>query len=95
MMIKQPIDFTKVEALRKEMLLRMTDMAELSAVSRMTYHSWAKGKHIRRSNDGFVRSMLKKLLAVYTGQGWPSAEVRAMDSKSRAQHLKKLIAELD
>jgi hypothetical protein len=31
------------------------------------------------------------LLAVYTGHGWPSAQVRAMDSKQRALHLKQLL----
>lgn len=91
MTIRQPLDFSKVEALRKEMLLTMKDMSELFEVSRMTYHSWVQGKKLRRKNDEQVRLMLKRLLAVYTGHGWPSAEVRAMDSSQRSQRLRELL----
>lgn len=88
---RKPIDFTKVEALRKEMLLTIENMASLFGVTRATYHSWLKGKPIRPSNDEYVRVMLKKLLVVYTEHSWPSPEVRAMDSKMRKDALDTLL----
>ena len=87
MTLKPPLDFTKVEALRKHMLLTTTDMSELLGVSRMTYYGWVKGKPLRPSNDGSVRVMLKRLLAVMTEHGWPMPEVIASDQKQRKERL--------
>jgi DNA-binding XRE family transcriptional regulator len=64
MMPKPPLDFSKVEALRKHMLLTTLDMSELLGVSRMTYYGWVRGKKIRQSNDQSVRAMLRKLLEI-------------------------------
>jgi DNA-binding XRE family transcriptional regulator len=50
-MSKLPLDFKKVEALRKHMLLTTSNMATLLEVSRMTYYGWVKGKPVRRKND--------------------------------------------
>jgi len=47
----KPLDFTKVEALRKHMLLTTRDMAELLGVSRMTYYGWVSGKPMRKTNQ--------------------------------------------
>lgn len=88
---KKPIDFTKVEALRKEMMLTIENMASLFGVTRATYHFWLKGKPLRPSNDEYVRVMLKKLLTAYTEHSWPSPEVRAMDSKQRKERLDMLL----
>jgi DNA-binding XRE family transcriptional regulator len=46
-MTPKPLDFRKVEALRKHMLLTTSDMSELLKVSRMTYYGWVKGKPLR------------------------------------------------
>jgi len=85
------LDFGKVEALRKHVMLTTTDMAKLLGVSRMTYYGWVKGKPMRKSNDAVVRSMLRRLLLLVTEHGWPSPEVIAMDSKQRAQHLNQVL----
>lgn len=86
-MTPKPLDFAKVEALRKHMLLTTSDMAELLGVSRMTYYGWVKGKPLRKSNDESVRKMLKRLLAVMTDHGWPPPEVIAADQKQRKERL--------
>jgi len=91
MMQPKPIDFSKVEALRKHMLLTVTDMAELLGVTRMTYYGWVKGKPIRKSNDKAVRAMLKQLLAIVTDYGWPMPEVTTMSQKQRKQRLLELL----
>jgi DNA-binding XRE family transcriptional regulator len=88
---KPPLDFAKVEALRKHMLLTTTDMSELLGVSRMTYYGWVKGKTLRKTNDESVRTMLRKLLAVMTEHGWPMPEVIAADQKQRKERLDAIL----
>lgn len=88
---KTPLDFNKVEALRKHMLLTTSDMSELLGVSRMTYYGWVKGKALRKSNDEAVRAMLKRLLAVMTDHGWPMPEVIAADQKQRKERLLEIL----
>lgn len=90
-MTPKPLDFSKVEALRRHMLLTTTDMAQLLGVSRMTYYGWVKGKPLRKSNDGAVRAMLKRLLAVMTDHGWPTPEVIAADRPQRMERLRELL----
>lgn len=84
---KQPIDFGRVEALRKHMLLTTSDIASLLGVSRMTYYGWVKGQSLRPSNDEFVRKMLRRLLAVMRDHGWPMPEVIASTQKQRKERL--------
>lgn len=86
-MTPKPLDFGRVEALRKHMLLTTSDMSELLGVSRMTYYGWVKGRTLRRSNDEAVRAMLKRLLAVMTEHGWPMPEVIASTQKQRKERL--------
>ena len=81
-----PLDFKKVEALRKHMLLTTGNMAELLGVSRMTYYGWVKGKPVRKKNDDKVREILRKLLSILN-DGWPQPEVIALDQKLRFERL--------
>ncbi len=90
-MMPKTLDFAKVEALRRHMLLTTQDMAELLGVSRMTYYGWVKGKTLRKSNDATVRAMLKRLLAVMTDHGWPMPEVIAASQKQRKERLLELL----
>jgi len=87
------IDFAKVEALRKHMLLTVGDIADLFGVTRATYYAWLKGKPIRKSNDVVVRTVLKQLLAVMTQHSWPMPEVIAADQKQRKERLQELIGQ--
>lgn len=85
-MTNSPLDFKKVEALRKHMLLTTSNMAELLEVSRMTYYGWVKGKPVRKKNDNKVREILRKLLSILN-DGWPQPEVIALDQKLRFERL--------
>lgn len=85
-----PLNFTKVEALRKHMLLTTGNMAELLGVSRMTYYGWVKGKSIRKKNDEKVRDTLRELLRVMS-EGWPQPEVIAIEQKERFQRLLEIL----
>jgi len=90
-MTPKPFDFSKVEALRRHMLLTTGDMASLFGVSRMTYYGWVKGRSMRRANEDTVRKTLKRLLAVMTDHGWPMPEVIAADQKQRMQRLLEIL----
>ena len=89
-----PLDFTKVEALRKHMLLTTGNMAQLLDVSRMTYYGWVKGKAIRKKNDEKVREVLRQMLAMLS-EGWPQPEVIALDQKDRFQRLLEILGKQD
>lgn len=89
----QPIDFTKVETLRRHMLLTTGDMSKLFGVSRMTYYGWVKGKPIRKTNDANVRRMLKKLLNIMGEHHWPTPDVIVANSKERMQRLTELLGD--
>ncbi len=89
----QPVDFAKVEVLRRHMLLSTSDMAKVLGISRMTYYLWVRGKPMRSTNVPKVKLMLKKLLAILTDHGWPTAEVLEMEQPQRAQRLLELLGQ--
>ena len=89
-----PLDFTKVEALRKHMLLSTANMAELLEVSRMTYYGWVKGKPIRKKNDEKVREILRQMLTLMS-DGWPQPEIIALEQKYRFQRLLEILDKQD
>jgi DNA-binding transcriptional regulator YiaG len=91
MTLKPPLDFGKIEALRKHMLLTRRDMAALLGVTRMTYYGWVKGKPIRASNDEYVRTMLRKLLAVMSEHGWPTPDIIAATREQRMERLQEYL----
>ena len=91
-MAKLALDFKKVEALRRHMLLTTSNMAELLGVSRMTYYGWVKGKPVRKKNDERVRDMLRKLL-VNMENGWPMPEIIAIEQKFRFKRLLEVLEE--
>jgi hypothetical protein len=90
-----PLDFAKVEALRRHMLLTTNDMASLFGVSRMTYYGWVRGKELRKSNDATVRALLKKLLNIMVEEKWPTPDVIAMEQPQRKERLDELLKRFD
>ena len=86
-----PLDFTKVEALRKHMLLTTDNMASLFGVSRMTYYGWVRGKVLRKSNETTVKAVLKRLLNIMVEDKWPTPDVIAMEQPQRKECLDGLL----
>lgn len=86
-----PVDFQKVESLRRHMLLNTANMAQLLGVSRVTYYNWIKGKPIRQGNIQQVKDTLRRLLNVMTTHGWPQPFIIAMDPKQRFEKLLELL----
>jgi DNA-binding transcriptional regulator YiaG len=93
-MMPNPLDFTKVEALRKHMLLTTTDMSELLGVSRMTYYGWVRGKPLRTSNDESVRRLLRQMLTLIRDHSWPPPDVIAAEQKQRKQRLVTMLEQM-
>lgn len=90
-MTHKPIDFVKVEELRKHMLIPTGDWAKLLGSSRMAYYKWVMGTarpRIRRE-DG-LRLTIKRLLAVLSA-GWPQPEIAGLDPRDRAAKLLELL----
>lgn len=88
------LDFSKVEALRKYMLLTNGHMAALLGVSRVTYHGWVVGKPLRKSNRSAVIETLKKLLKIVKDYQWPTPEIHALSPEQRIQRLKDILKQL-
>jgi len=74
-------------------LLTITDMASVIGVSRMTYHTWCKGKPMRLGNDIKVRNMLGRLLTIMTDKGWPSPDIIILDQAGRKKKLLEYLEE--
>lgn len=87
---RAPLDFKKVEALRRHMLLTTSNMAELLRVSRMTYYGWVKGKPVRRKNHDRVITSLRSLLKIME-DGWPQPNIIALEQKDRYKQLLELL----
>lgn len=92
-MTHKPLDFDKVEVLRKHMLLTTHDMAKALSVSRVTYYGWVRGKPLRAKNEAHAKKVVRKLLAIMTDHGWPSPEIIGLDQKQRGERLLALLAE--
>jgi DNA-binding XRE family transcriptional regulator len=92
-MTPDAVDFTKVEALRKHMLLTAHDMAVVMGVSRVSYYNWLGGKPVRKANTDKVASAVRILLAVVRDHGWPAPEIVGLSRKMRTQRLLALVAQ--
>ena len=87
----KPLDFQKVEVLRRHMLLTAADMADVFEVSRMTYHNWVKGKPLRLHNERSAKATIRKLLAIVKEHNWPDETVRNLEQRERVQRLLVLL----
>lgn len=92
---KVSIDFSKVDALRKHMLLTTTSMAKLLGVSRMTYYGYVRGKSPQRSKAEEIRATLKKMLHIMSEYNWPTPDVIEMEQSDRRDYLKELLDSLE
>jgi DNA-binding XRE family transcriptional regulator len=87
----KPLDFAKIEVLRRHMLLNAADMAQILGVSRMTYYGWVRGKPIRKKNIAVVKREVRKLLDVMANHSWPTPEIAGLTQKDRVTRLLALL----
>lgn len=89
-----PIDFKKVEELRKHMLIPVGDWVGILGASRMTYYKWVNGMStIRPKRQDEVRVKIKSLLAA-VANGWPTAEIKGLEPSERTVKLLAQIGQL-
>lgn len=85
---------SKLELVRKHLLLSPADMAVIIGVSRVTYYNWVKGKPLRGKNKDKVQAALRKLLVLVTQKKWPTPETRALEPAMRQAQIVALMTEL-
>lgn len=86
-MTPKAIDFTKVEALRRHMLMTHGQMAQVLGVSRMTYHNWLRGGSVAKQREDAVKRAIRKLITVMNEHNWPSEDVSTLSSADRHARL--------
>ncbi len=90
-MTHKPLDFPKVEELRKHMLINVEDWVKILGASRMTYYKWVTGTaRPRPRRETVVRGKLKVLLTIMAN-GWPEPDIKGFDASTRAAKLLALI----
>ena len=89
------IDPNKLELLRKRLLLSKSGMASIFGVSRVTYHGWLDGRDMRKSNYDYVKSTLRRLVALIKDSDWPDEGVKAMTYQQRRAELDRLLEQYD
>lgn len=87
------IEFTKIEALRKHLLVSKVSMAKLYGVTRMTYYNWCNGKRMNKTNRQRIVDTTKKLLYVMSAHEWPNSTVYEMSDTERCERLEELLAD--
>lgn len=82
------IEFTKVDTLRRHMLLTNEGMAKILKVSRQTYHNWVNGASYPAPNkEARARSTIKKLLTIVHEMNWPDGDVILASNEERIEML--------
>lgn len=89
------IDFAKVDALRKHMLLTVESMTVLIGTSRVSYYNWLKHGIKRKKTSEQVRKAVRTLLAVVAKNNWPNEATYVANQKERLEMLQEMIKELD
>lgn len=89
----EPLVFSRVEALRKHMLLTVAQMAKIVGVSRVTYSGWVDGKPMRAANNLKVRAAVTKMFKAINEHEWPSPEIIGMTSPQRMKALLELMGQ--
>lgn len=89
-------DPARLEVLRERLMIDKTAMAKILGVSRITYYDWVtKGSPMRKSNLFYVRSTLRKLVAVMRDNNWPDEATAKLSNHRRKLKLLELLEEYD
>lgn len=90
MTMPKPIDFSKVEVLRKRLGLSTVDMAAAMSVSRMTYYLWVRGGNMHSKHARRVHKVVRVLLDLLKDKLWFD-EVVPLGPKVRRERLLALL----
>lgn len=91
----KPLDFEKVDTLRRNMLLTTTQISELFGVTRQTYFNYVDGRSTPgRDRLEKIRKVVRRLLFLVVDKGWPQGDVIGAPSAYRYDLLKAELAAL-
>ena len=93
--VAKAIDFAKVDALRKHMLLTVASLCTLLGSSRVSYYGWLKGTLPRATTAKHIREVVRKLVACVSHEGWPGPAVFVSSQPERLIMLQDLLKNLD
>lgn len=89
------LDFAKMDALRKHMLLTVESMVVLLGTSRVSYYMWLKHGIKRKKTSEQIRKTVRTLLAIVSKNNWPNEAAYVANQKQRLEMLQEMIKELD
>lgn len=89
------LDFAKVDALRRHMLLTVDSMVKLLGVSRVSYYNWVKGGKMRKPMQDHIRGVTRRLVVCVSQHNWPDDAVYVANQKQRLEMLQNLLETLD
>lgn len=90
----KPLDFAKVDALRKHMLLTVESMCALLKVSRVSYYNWLKGAKVRKTKADHIRRVIKDMVFLISNNQWPNSAVFVADQATRLVMLEEVLKDL-
>lgn len=85
---------TKLELLRTRLQLTKGELAHLTGVSRMTYHSWINGSPIRRRNFKKASALAARLQLLLERNNWSAIESELLSSSDALAMVRRKLAEL-
>lgn len=93
--VAKAIDFAKVDALRRHMLLTVTSLVAILGTSRVTYYNWLKGTQPHDVTAGQVREIVRKLVTLVSTNQWPNGAVYVAKQSDRLLMLQEALKNLD
>lgn len=91
----KPLDFEKVDALRKHMLLTVDSMCDILGTSRVSYYNWLKGSKVRKTKADKLRKIIRSMVTCVSRNLWPNPAVFVANQETRLVMLKELLEKLD
>lgn len=89
------LDFAKVDALRKHMLLTVGSMVVLLGTSRVSYYNWLKHGIKRKKTSEQIRKAVRTIVAAVAQSNWPNEATYVANQSQRLEMLQEMIKELD
>lgn len=90
------LDFNKIDALKKHMLLTTDALCVLLGCSRVSYYGWLlHGVKPRPKMAERIRKVVRELVTAVSQHNWPSPKVFVASPAERLILLQELLKEID
>lgn len=89
------LDFAKLDALRRHMLLTVGSMVAILGTSRVSYYNWLKHGIKRKKTAEKIRKIVRSLVVCVSQHNWPDEAVFVANQAQRLKMLQELLEKLD